>query len=124
MPEHSRPWYPHPRYGRAQAEPGLGDTELAPAPAGDKAMEPHTSPAPLTARPDKEAAAVRAGGERGHTVVPPLPWLIAYTKSEGLSQRHAAQDSSEEAKLERASSTCRHAGGVKVAARNLLAEPR
>ena len=42
-----------------------------------------------------------------------LPWLIAYTKREGLIQRDAAQEASEEAKLERASSACRHAGGVK-----------
>ena len=53
-----------------------------------------------------------------------LPWLIAYTRREGLRQRDAAQEASEEAKLERASSACRHAGGAKVVARNLLAEPR
>ena len=34
------------------------------------------------------------------------------------------EEASAEAKLERASSACRHAEGVKVAARNLLAEPR
>ncbi|CAN0518643.1 unnamed protein product, partial [Laminaria digitata] len=50
--------------------------------------------------------------------------LIAYTRRGDLRQRDAAQEASEEAKLERASSACRHAGGVKVPARNLLAEPR
>ena len=53
-----------------------------------------------------------------------LLWLMAYTRRGDLRQRDAAQEASEEAKLGRASSACRHAGGVKVAARNLLAEPR
>ena len=53
-----------------------------------------------------------------------LPWVIAYTRREGLRQRDAAPEASEEEKLERASSGCRHAGGVKVEARYLLAEPR
>ena len=39
-------------------------------------------------------------------------------------ETNAAQEAFEEAKLERASSTCRHVGGVKVTARNLVAEPR
>ena len=50
-----------------------------------------------------------------------LPWPMAFTK--GREPRDAALEASEEAKLERASSACPHAGGVKVAARNLLAEP-
>ena len=53
-----------------------------------------------------------------------LPWLMAFTRGGDSRPRDAAHEASEEAKLERASSACRHAGGVKVAARNLLAEPR
>ena len=53
-----------------------------------------------------------------------LPWLIAYTRRGDLSQRDAAQETSDEAKLERASSAYCHTRGVKVAALNLLAEPR
>ena len=68
-PEPSRPWHPRPRYGRAPAEPGLGDTELAPA--GDKVMVPHASPALLTGRPDEEATEFRPGGEGGHSAPAP-----------------------------------------------------
>lgn len=39
-------------------------------------------------------------------------------------QRDAAQEASAEAKVERSSSTCHHAGGLKVEARTLLAETR
>ena len=53
-----------------------------------------------------------------------LPWLTAFTGRRDSRPRDAAVEGLEEAKLERASSTCRHAGGVEVAARNLLAEPR
>ena len=53
-----------------------------------------------------------------------LPWLMAYKRRRDSRQRDAAREASEEAKLERASSACRHAEGVKVAARTLLAEPR
>ena len=53
-----------------------------------------------------------------------LPWLMAFTRGRDSRPRDAALEASEEAELERASSACRHAGGVKVAARNLLAEPR
>ena len=52
-----------------------------------------------------------------------LPWLLAFTRGRD-SGRDAALEASEEGKLQRASSVCRHAGGLKVAARNLLAEPR
>ena len=85
-------------------------------------MVPHSSPAPLTGRPDQEPTEVRVGGERGQLL--PLPWLIAFTRGEDSMQRAAVQEASEEEKLERASSMCSHAGGVKEAARNLLAEPR
>ena len=54
----------------------------------------------------------------------PLLWLMAFIRGGDSRPRDAAQEASEEAKLERASSACRHAGGVKVAARDLLAEPR
>ena len=53
-----------------------------------------------------------------------LPWLMAFTRGRDSRPRDAALEASEEAKLERASSACRHAGGVKVAACNRLAEPR
>ncbi|CAN0596958.1 unnamed protein product, partial [Laminaria digitata] len=79
-PERSRPWHPQPRYGRAPAEPRLGDTELAPA--GDKVMVPHASPAPLTGRPDQEATEVRAGGERGHSA--PAPMADSVYQERGL----------------------------------------
>ena len=48
-----------------------------------------------------------------------LPWLIAYARRGDLRPWRVAQEASEEVKLERASSTCRHARGVKVAARHL-----
>ena len=52
-----------------------------------------------------------------------FPWLMTYTTRENSTQRDAAQ-ASEEVKLERASSlACRHARGVRVPARTLLAEP-
>ena len=53
-----------------------------------------------------------------------LPWLTAFTGRRDSRPRDAAVEGLEEAKLERASSTCRHAGGVEVAARNLLVELR
>ena len=53
-----------------------------------------------------------------------LPWLMAYTRRRDSRQQDAAHEASEEAELERASSACRHAGGVEVAACTLLAERR
>ena len=53
-----------------------------------------------------------------------LPWLIAFTRGGDLRQQDAAQDTSEEVKLERALSAGCHTGGVKVTAHNLLADPR
>ena len=53
-----------------------------------------------------------------------LPWMMAYTRRGGARQRDAAQEASKEAQLERASSACRHTGGVKVASRTLRAESR
>lgn len=82
----------------------------------------HAGPAPLTKRPDREAAEVRVGGERGYG--PPAPMADGVRQGGGLEQRDATQESSEEAKLERVPSACRHAEGVRVAARNFLAELR
>ena len=53
-----------------------------------------------------------------------LPWLMAFSHSGDSRQRDAAQQASLEEKLERASSVCRHAGGIDVAALNLPAKPR
>ena len=85
-------------------------------------MVPHASSTPLTGRPDQEATEVLVGGEQGHS----SSTLVADGDTRGGDSRprDAAHEASEEAKLERASSACRHAGGAKVAARNLLAEPR
>ena len=51
-----------------------------------------------------------------------LLWLTTFSRGRDSRPRDAALEDSEEAKLERTSSACRHAGGIKVAARNLLAE--
>ena len=58
---------------------------------------PGTSPAPLTGRAETQATEVRAGGERGHSTPAPM--------ADSVNQYPDA-------------------GGVKVAARTLLAEPR
>ena len=50
-----------------------------------------------------------------------LLWLMAFIRGGDSRQRDAAQEASDEEKLKRASSACSRAGGVKVAARNLLA---
>ena len=57
-------WHSQPRHGRAPAEQGLGETELAPA--SDQAVVPHADPASLTRRPGQEVTEVRVGEERGH----------------------------------------------------------
>ena len=51
-----------------------------------------------------------------------LPWLMAFTRGRKSRPSDAALEASEEAKLDRASSACHHAAGVKLAARNLMAE--
>ena len=43
-----------------------------------------------------------------------LPWLMKFTTGGDSRQRDDAQEASEMKKLERASSACRHARGVKV----------
>ena len=53
-----------------------------------------------------------------------LVWLMPFTRGGDSRQQHAAQEASEEERLERASLVCSHAGGVKLVACNLLAEPR
>lgn len=53
-----------------------------------------------------------------------LPWLIAHTKRGDLRQRDAVQEASEEVRLERTPSACRHEGEVKVTARNFMGELR
>ena len=50
--------------------------------------------------------------------------VMAFTEGRDSRRRDAVLEAWAEAKLERASSACRRAGGVKVAARHLLAEPR
>ena len=49
---------------------------------------------------------------------------MVLTRGGDSRQRDAGQEAPEEEKLERASSACSRAGGVKVAARNRLVEPR
>ena len=53
-----------PHHGRAPAEPGLGDAELAPA--NDYAMVHHAGSVAFTGRQDQEATEVRVGGNQGH----------------------------------------------------------
>ena len=53
-----------------------------------------------------------------------LSWLMAFTRVGDVRPRDAAHDPSEESKLKRESSACRHVAGVSVAARDLLVEPR
>ena len=51
-----------------------------------------------------------------------LPWLMDYTKARRPRRRGAAQEATPEDKYKRAAQACRHSGGVKDAARALLAE--
>ena len=53
-----------------------------------------------------------------------LPWLMVFTRGGDSMQRHAAQEASEEEKLEKAPSACSQVRRVKVTARNVRAEPR
>lgn len=57
--------HPQPHHGRAPAEQGLGNTELAPA--SDQVMIPNAGSAPLARWPDQEATKVRVGEKRGHS---------------------------------------------------------
>lgn len=51
-----------------------------------------------------------------------LSWLMEYTKARRPRSRGAATEATPEDKYKRASQACRHSGGVKDAARALLAE--
>ena len=53
-----------------------------------------------------------------------LPWLVEYTEGTATCLRGPACEATEAAKFERDSSAGRHQGGITVAARGLLAEPR
>lgn len=53
-----------------------------------------------------------------------LPWLIAYTRAAATRGRGGVHEETDQDKFKRASAACRHSGGVKDAARALLAEPR
>ena len=53
-----------------------------------------------------------------------LPWMMEYTRRASARRSDPAPELTVEAKFKRASSACRHPGGVTVAARSLLAEPR
>ena len=53
-----------------------------------------------------------------------LPWLMQYTEGTATRFRGPAREATDAAKFERAVSACRHQGGMTVAARILLAEPR
>ncbi len=53
-----------------------------------------------------------------------LPWLIDYTKATATRHREGDVEESKDQRFKRASAACRHSGGIKDAARALLAEPR
>ena len=61
-----------------------------------------------------------ASVERGDIT---LLWLMGHTRRASARRTDPAREATDKAKL-RASSACRHPGGVTVAARSLLAEPR
>ncbi|CAB1119445.1 unnamed protein product [Ectocarpus sp. CCAP 1310/34] len=51
-----------------------------------------------------------------------LPWLIEYTKAASARSRGPAREDTPDDKFKRAARACRHSGGVKDAARALLAD--
>ena len=53
-----------------------------------------------------------------------LSWLIDYNEGTATRLRGGARKATEAAKFKRAASACRRQGGIPVAARGLLAEPR
>ena len=53
-----------------------------------------------------------------------LPWLMEYTHRTSTRQIGQAREETDADMFKRASSACRRRGGVTVAARSLLAEPR
>ena len=64
-----------------------------------------------------------ASVERGDITIF-LPWLMGYIHRVSARRSDPAREATDEAKFKRASSTCRHPGGVIAAARSFLAEPR
>ena len=64
-----------------------------------------------------------ASAERGDLTLL-LPWLMEYTRRISTRQIGHAREETDADMFKRASSACRHRGGVTVAARSLLAEPR
>ena len=64
-----------------------------------------------------------ASAERGDLTLL-LPWLMEYTRRTSMRQIGQAREETDADMFKRASSACRHRGGVTVAARSLLAEPR
>ena len=53
-----------------------------------------------------------------------LPWFMECTEGAATRLRGAVRAATDAAKFERAALACRHQGGIAVAARSLLAEPR
>ena len=53
-----------------------------------------------------------------------LPWVVEYTEGTVTRFRGPAHEATGAAKVERASSSCRHQGAITVAACSLLVEPR
>ena len=53
-----------------------------------------------------------------------LPWLMEYTSRASTRLKGPTYEATDAVKYERASSACRHSGGVSAAARSFLAEPR
>lgn len=53
-----------------------------------------------------------------------VPWLVAYTEPGDTTQRDASQKASEKAKIKRALSACRHAGGMNDAKHAPFAQSR
>ena len=53
-----------------------------------------------------------------------LSWLMEYTSRASTRLKGPTYEATDAVKYERASSACRHSGGVSAAARSFLAEPR
>ena len=53
-----------------------------------------------------------------------LPWLMEYAEGTATRLRGPAREATDAAKFKSAASACRHPGGITIAARGLLAEPR
>ena len=53
-----------------------------------------------------------------------LSWLMEYAEVKTKRLRGSARKATDAAKSERTAPVCRHQGGIAVAARSLIAEPR